>query len=328
MQYRWYQYHRTRQGYGGGATFSPTDNTDLYLRGFHAGYVETANKHEFILNGLADNVLSVDNATGDFTSSGVSPQYSDIATKEELGNDLIEVGGRTVFANNLKVDARASWTRGSDHWPYSINARFTDPTGVDLIYNNTNASRPIYQVLGGVDVLDPALYTKLSKGNGPSDNTDQEYAGVMNFSAPLGLVGDGGEVAFGGSVRERTRTQQYYAAGFAAGAVSLSDYVSGPDIIYYNGEYNIGPQPIYSKLLTIPQTPLTPDPTTYEDDNENVYAGYVQYRTSFGMLDVVGGVRSKPPTASIAPTTWTRTATSWRRTSPSTPTRTSFPISA
>lgn len=291
VQYRRYQYHRTRQGYGGGITFHPNSTTELYLRGFHAGYIETANKQEFVLNGLADNIASADNATGDFTSRGVSPFYSDINTKERLGNDLIEVGGSSLLADTVKMDARLSWTKGSDEFPYAVNARFVDPTNVDVIYNNTNPDRPTYKILGGVDLTDPALYTKLSKGNGPSRNSDREYAGVMNLSTPLDLVGSGGELKFGGSVRERTRQQQDYGADFAVSALSLKDYVSGPDILYYNGEYNIGPQPIYSKLLSIPQTPLTADPSTHEDDNENVYAGYVQYSTSFGKLDVVGGVR-------------------------------------
>jgi len=290
VQYRWYQYHRTRQGYGGGATFSPNNATEIYLRGFHAGYVETANKHEFVLNGLADNIVGVDNATGNFTSSGVTAYYSNIATKEELGNDLIEVGGKTTLGI-LKVDARASWTRGSDRFPYSINARFSDPNGVDVVYNNTNANRPTYQALGGVDLTNPALYTKLSKGNGPSENSDQEYAGVINFSAPVNLLGESGVVTFGASVRERTRNAQAFAAGFSVGTLSMSDFVSGPGIVYYNGGYNIGPQPIYSKLLTIPQTPLTADPSTFENDNENIFAGYAQYATTFGLLDVVGGVR-------------------------------------
>ena len=51
------------------------------------------------------------------------------------------------------------------------------------------------------------------------------------------------KLKFGGSVRERTRKQQDYGADFAVSTLSLSDYVSGPDIIFYNGEYNIGPQP-------------------------------------------------------------------------------------
>lgn len=291
VQYRWYQYHRTRQGYGGGLTYDFDNNSQIFVRGFHAGYVETANKHEFILNGLADNISSVDNATGNFTSNDVAAQYSNINTKEELGNDLIEAGGHTLLPGGIKLDARVSWTKGTDKFPYAVNARFSDPNGVNVIYNNTDSSRPTYEVLGGVDVTNPSLYTDLSKGNGPSQNSDEEYAGVLNLSVPVNLIGDDGELKFGGSVRERTRKQQDYGADFSVSTLSLSDYVSGPDVTYYNGQYNIGPQPNYGKLLTIPQTPLTADPSTYADDSENIYAGYVQYSTNFGKLSVIGGVR-------------------------------------
>jgi TonB-dependent receptor len=291
VQYRWYQYRRTRQGLGGGITFNPTDSTELFLRGFHAGYVETANKQEFVLKGLADNPpVLVDNA-GNFTSTGATAYYSDINTKEKLGNDLIELGGKTIVGQNVKIDARGSWTRGTDKFPYSINARFTNPNPVDVVYNNSDPTHPTYQALGGVNLTDPTLYTHLSSGNGPSENRDQEYAGVMNLSAPVGLFGSGGIVAFGASIRARTRNAQAYSADFAVDTLSLSDYVSGPDNIYYNGWYNIGPKPIYDKILSIPQTPLTADPSTYERDNENIYAGYVQYSSSFGALDVVGGLR-------------------------------------
>ncbi|HEV2561265.1 MAG TPA: TonB-dependent receptor [Rhizomicrobium sp.] len=289
VQYRWYEYHRTRQGFGGGITFSPDDDTNLYLRGFHAGYVEIGNKHEFVLNGLADDITSVNNASGDFSSSGVESYYSDINTKEILGNDLIELGGNTLIADTVKMDARVSWTEGHDRFPYSINARFKDPNAFDVVYNNLDANRPVYQT--ATDVTDPSLYTTLANGNGPSKNTDTEYAGVMNFLLPIDVAGDGGMFKFGGSVRERTRKADAFNAGFVPDTLSLSDYVSGPDVIYYKGEYDIGPQPIYSKLLTIPETPLVEDPTTFEDDNENVFAGYAQYSTSFGQLDVVGGVR-------------------------------------
>ncbi|MGA0602401.1 TonB-dependent receptor [Caulobacter sp. KR2-114] len=292
VQYRWYQYHRTRQGFGGGATYSVSDTTELYLRGFHAGYTETAHKQEFVLNHLADNIVAVNNATGAFTSNGVTPYYSDITTKEELGNDLIEVGGKTTVGV-FTVDARGSWTKGSDQFPYAINARFSDPTGINVVYNNADPNRPTYRALGGVDLTNPALYTALSKGNSPSKNSDQEYAGVVNFSAPIHLVGEGGVLAFGASVRERVRRAQAYAAGFTVDTLSLAGFVGGPDTLYYKGAYNIGPAPDYAKLLTIPQTPLVADPSTFENDNENVYAGYVQYSASFGALDVVGGVRAE-----------------------------------
>jgi len=291
VQYRWYQYHRSRQGYGGGFTYSPDENTNLYLRGFNSGYSERANKHEFVITGLADNIQSVNNSTGDFTSSGAKSRYSDINTKEDVGNALVEFGGNTLIADTVSADARLSWTEGHDRFPYSVNVRFSNPNPFDIIYNNSDASHPSYQALGGLNLVSPALYTVASGSNGPSKNTDTEYGGVVNFSMPLPLVGEGGVFKFGGGVRERSRRAQQFNADLNPADQNLADYVSGPDILYYNNRYNIGPQPIYSKLLTIPQSAVTADPTTFEHDNENVYAGYAQYATSFGQFDVVAGLR-------------------------------------
>ena len=291
LQNRWYQYSRLRQGYGGGFTFNPDANTSLYLRGFDSGYTERANKHERTIAGLADNILSVNNSTGDFTSSGATSHYNDINTRENVGNELVEFGGNTLIADLVSADARLSWTQGHDRFPYSVNARFSNPTPFDVVYNNTDATHPNYRALGGVNLADPANYTVLSGSNGPSKNTDTEYAGVANFSLPLPLIGEGGVFKFGGSVRERGRTAQQFAADLNPVDQNLVDYVSGPDIFYYNNRYNLGPQPNFPKLLTIPQSALTADPTTFEHDNENVYAGYAQYSTSFGQFDVVAGLR-------------------------------------
>lgn len=291
VQYRWYQYHRSRQGYGGGFTYRPDANTSLYLRGFDSGYSERANKHEFVISNLADAIQSVNNATGAFTSSGAMSHYADINTKEDVGNELVEFGGNTLIADTVSADARLSWTEGHDRFPYSVNARFTNPTPFDVTYNNTDATHPTYQALGGVNLADPANYTVASGSNGPSKNTDTEYGGVANVSLPLDLIGEGGVFKFGGSVRERSRRAQQFAADLNPVDQNLADYVSGPDIFFYNGRYDLGPQPIFSKLLTIPQSAIAADPTTFEHDNENVYAGYGQYSTSFGQFDVVAGLR-------------------------------------
>lgn len=291
LQNRWYQYHRTRQGYGGGITFSPDSVTQLYVRALHAGYVERANKHELIITNLADNIQSVNNTTGDFTSFGAGSHYSDINTKESLGNDVVEFGGNTLIANLVQMDARVSWADGHDHWPYSRNVRFTNPNTFNVTYNNTDANRPVYTALGGIDLANPGLYTVASGSDSPSGNRDTEYGGVLNFAAPLSLLGDGGVVKFGGSLRERSRSAQAYAADLNPADQNLADYVSGPDVTYYHNEYDIGPQPIYPKLLTIPEGPLSADPSTFEHDNENVYAGYGQYSTTMGPLDLIAGLR-------------------------------------
>ncbi|MBV9529240.1 TonB-dependent receptor plug domain-containing protein, partial [Sphingomonas sp.] len=126
LQPRWYEYQRTRQGLAGSLVFRPDDDSSFYIRGLHSGYVEYAHKHEFKINGLADDILTIDNATGDVTGDAVSPREEAISTRENLGNNLFEVGGNTLLGN-VKVSARGAYTRGYDHFPYSIGATWQTP---------------------------------------------------------------------------------------------------------------------------------------------------------------------------------------------------------
>ena len=286
VQYRRYQYHRVRQGYGAGFTFSPSSTANFYVRGFHAGYTEDANKHEFILDNLGHNIASID-SSGNYDATQAGAHYANINTREKLGNDLVEIGGNTLINDKVQLDARLSWTKGYDKWPYSINMKFYNPNPIDVIYNNSNAKLPTYQT-PGVDLTDPALYTTASGDNGPSRNTDVENAGVINAAFPLA---NQGVLKFGASARRSTRKGQQYAADLNPVSQNLADYVSGPDQTFYNDNYNIGPSPNYAMLLAVPQTPVTADPSTFEDDNENVSAGYIQYSGTFGKLNLIGGLR-------------------------------------
>ncbi len=290
LQFRRYQYHRMRQGVFAGITYDLSPTTQFYLRGFHAGYTEVAHKHEFVLSSLGHNIASID-SSGNYNDTQAKVHYADINTKETLGNDLAEIGGSTLLFDTVKVDARLSWTEGHDEFPYGINVHFNDPNPVNILYNNTQPNIQTYSALGGVNLADPTLYTTASGSNSPSQNADTEYAGVLNFSVPLPLFNDTGLLKFGGSVRERTRGAQRYAADLNPTDQNLADYVHGPNDVYYHGRYNLGPFPIYPKLLSIPQAPVVADPTTFEHDSENVFAGYAQYSVTFDNLDVTGGVR-------------------------------------
>jgi TonB-dependent receptor len=240
LQNRWYQYSRRREGYGGGITYDLTDDTGFYLRGFHDGYSEVAHKHELVLGNLGHNILSV-SADGTYDASQTSLRYADINTHENLGNDLVEFGGHTAFGA-LKVDARGSWTQGYDTWPYSIYSSFSAPNSVDVIYNNSNPDHPTYQLVGGGSLVNPALYTQASGSNSPSQSTDTEYAGAVNFSLPLEFAHNDGLFKFGGEIRERTRRAQQYTGGdLNFPSQNLSDYVSGPDVLYYHELVQSGP---------------------------------------------------------------------------------------
>jgi TonB-dependent receptor len=292
LQPRWYEYHRTRQGAAGSLAFRPDDNSSVFVRALHAGYVEYAHKHEFKINGLADDILTVDNGTGNVTGDAVSPREDAISTKERLGNNLFEVGGNTLLGN-IKVDARGSYTRGFDTFPYSESATWTTPGLVTLTYNNTaNYNVPTFRSADGTNLQDPAIYTKFrSSSNSPSHSADKEWAGVFNVAAPVGPNGSDGEIKFGGSIRSRNRIAHAYKASLINPGTSYASFAAGTENIFYNGAYDIGPRPDFSKILTIAQGPLSEDLAGFENDDEDVYAGYAQYSGTFGALSLVGGLR-------------------------------------
>ncbi len=113
--------------------------------------------------------------------------------------------------------------------------------------------------------------------------------GVVNFSVPLPIDDHDGDLKFGGSVRARIKRAIATEAGSAT-VGGLSNYIVG-DQIYYNNLYNIGPMANLAELAAVPESAQAPDPSTYEHDNENIYAEYIQYTTTIGKLGLLGGVR-------------------------------------
>jgi len=288
LQMRYYKYHRTRQGFGGGLTFDVSDDTTIFVRGIHAGYTELAFKHRLQLNGLGDSVTGIA-PNGTISVDTAAARIAVTDSKEEVANDLVEFGGHTMLGE-VSADLRGSWTRGSDHFPYSDSFTFKDTNDIALDYNNRDSSHPSFATTDGTDLTNSGNYTKFSGTNGPSSNSDQEWAGKGDFSLPLEFDGDEGVFKFGASVRERERKASASSADFTGGG-SYALFSHGPDRIYYNSAYNIGPSPDFGKLAALPQDPQVVDPTAFENDSENVYAGYGQYSATFGALSMTGGVR-------------------------------------
>ena len=110
---------------------------------------------------------------------------------------------------------------------------------------------------------------------------------MVNLAVPVAFGADG-EIKAGGSVRARKRKAYSYSSSFIDPGQGYQAFSGSGDEIFYGGAYNIGPQPFYSKIEALSQTPLTGG--LDENDNENVYAGYAQYSGGFGPIEVVGGL--------------------------------------
>ncbi|HLZ08724.1 MAG TPA: TonB-dependent receptor, partial [Chloroflexota bacterium] len=240
--------------------------------------------------GLGDDVTNIA-ADGTISVDTAAPRVNLTDSKETVANDLVEIGGHTLFGDDVRADFRGSWTRGSDHFPFADSLTFKDPNPVALFYNNSDPRFPTFQTTDGTDLTNPAIYTNFSASQGQSSNSDTEWAGKADVSFPLDLGTEDGLVKLGGSVRERTREATASSADFNAIAQSYAAFSTGVDQIYYNAHYNIGPKPLFKKLAALPTGPQIVDPTAFEDDNENVYAGFGEYSGTYGDLDVNGGVR-------------------------------------
>jgi TonB-dependent receptor len=288
LEFRWYEYHRTRQGLAGSYSWDIDANSSVYLRAFDAGYTEYAHKHRLEIDNTQD-VTAYANNTYTVSDAQFVQNYTD--SKEDVQNKLIEGGGHTSFGDIL-ADLKLSWTEGDDVTPWSYGFKFTDPNTHPLQYNVTsNPNYPTFQALDGTDPTNPANYTSIKLDDSSSKNQDQEVAAQLNFTDPLNFGDVEGSLKFGGSVRGRIRRVIGAGNSGVKPTGSLADFTQSGDQIYYDNHYNIGPMANLSELAAIPEDPLVVDPTTYEHDNENVYAGYAQYAGSVGRLSFLGGVR-------------------------------------
>jgi hypothetical protein len=293
LQLRWYKYHRIRQGIGGGFTIDMSDNTALFVRAFHSGYTEYGMKHRLELNNLGDDGTGnepIPSANGTFKVPDAQAQQIYTWSKEDVGNDLVEGGGHTEFAGGVLLDARLSWTRGTDRFPFNYGFTFTDPNNIPLVYNNRDAGHPFFAATDGTDLANGNNYPFDTGDNAPSNNSDDEAAGSTNLTVPLPIEGYDGELKFGASVRARIRRAIASDAVLLSNNSVLPDF-GGTDQTYYNQTYAIGPMANLEELAALPIGRQIVDPSTYEHDRENVYAGYVQYGASFGALDALAGPR-------------------------------------
>jgi TonB-dependent receptor len=307
LQFRRYEYHRQRYGVAANFDAKASESTSLYLRLLWSGYLETANKHFLVLNNLDSDagctplpscIQDPNNANGFIASNATLEQDTSDST-ERIQNGLAVLGGSSVFSN-FKLDYRASFALGTDRVSTSFGSSWTDPNPVPIAYDNNSDPRfPNFHTLDGTNPADPANYTLNNIGLGQSYAHDGETGGALDVTIPMGSGDHTGEWKVGLSLRDRHKTNESTSPVFTPnGTISLAPNTYGPDQIYYNNLYNIGPaislvsvrNLVNGNLGTITDDAAA-DASGNTDDRENVYAGYGQYTAKFGAVGVLAGVR-------------------------------------
>jgi TonB-dependent receptor len=310
LQFRRYEYARDRYGAAANFDAKPVDSTSLYLRLLYSGYLERANKHYLVLNGLDSNAgctpspgcLQAPNDPNGFQAmvpaGGNALEQDSTDSLERIQNSLGMIGGSTDFPT-FKLDYRVSYALGTDLVSSSAGSQWYDNNPVTIYYdNNTNPNYPSFST-PGVNPANPANYTLNNISLGSSYAHDGETAAVLDATAPLSTGDNTGQLKFGLSLRDRHKTNDSYNPVFTpTGTILLSSYTYGPDQIYYGNRYNIGPALNFPALRALTESGLgtiaddpAADASTDTDNRENVYAGYGQFTARYGKWGVLAGLR-------------------------------------
>ncbi len=307
---RRYNYNRRRFGFGGELTYNPTPQSHYYIRADDAGYTERVNRQ--ILN---YSNLGAD-ANGD-TLTGINNIYSapqaaaalSLRDEQETAiNFVTAIGGHNDLGKVI-LDYQGSYTSATYHRDYDFNSGF-DTSAPAFTVN--------YNTAGGIDGLpsltpigfnpgDPTQYTLTSFRNTTEGAHDAEYAGRIDVTVPIRLLGTDESIKVGGKLRLRDKRDTTNNTNYGTPATPLTQVLGGgPYNNFYNNTYAIGYSPDYLKIRALFQGnpslfPITNvngrrgtaarDARNFFNDTENVYAGYFEYRGTFGKLGVLAGLR-------------------------------------
>jgi TonB-dependent receptor len=322
-EFRRYNYFRRRFAYTGEFDFDPNEDHHYYARASLAGYTEFVNRQRLVYgnmefdasgNPLVDGGPAcaagdpgpcsyVDAAhAGGFLAPDTQTQATLRDQKETHRNYLFAVGGDDKFAGGYQLDYQVAYTKATYAKPFDLNWTFNNPNAFNVAYNNTaNSNFPMFNVLGGGNVLDPTQYALSSLSNSQEHDEDHEWSGAANLTVPVRFASDSDFLKFGVKARYREKTVTTTNQSYSIDATkTLADFAGGGPFTYYDGLYPIGFAPSGDALKkfveTTPGVLVGGEQTSRDlsgdyDDNENVLAGYGEANLTFGALSVLAGVR-------------------------------------
>ncbi len=293
VDFRRYSYNRRRFGFGGELAYDPNPQTHYYVRATNAGYTESVKRQILQLNDLGDPVTADPGNPNGFIASDASSRVASRDEQETHLNFVAAAGGRNDLGS-VVIDYQGSYTSSTYHRDYDYNSRFQYQGALSVAYDNiTNPDFPTFNV-GSFNPNNTGLFTLTRLTNATERAHDREWAGQLNVTIPVTLLGSDESLKFGGKLRLRDKIDAPANAtyGLPSPAPTLAQLQGdGPYNDFY-GRYAIGYRPDLAGIRALTNGGATsPNPGGFFNDTENVYAGYAQYQGRFGKLGVLAGLR-------------------------------------
>jgi TonB-dependent receptor len=297
IDYRDYRYQRSRYGFAGGLDWQVDPNTGLYLKGFFAQFQNYGDRWVTSANGGTFLTPTRTDSDGNFEAS----------VQDRRPNDQtysIALGGKTDLRTVL-LDYVVSYSHARQNRIDQRQAKFDGPPAAFEI-DGTDGEFPVFTPIGGVNQLDPSLYT-LSNYTISDERTKAHDAAIAaNAAFPYQLGSYPGWIKVGGKYRDEhkdvfTNDKEFNPTGDVTYLMSQGiDSFKDPN--YYFGRYPQGPNASLAAVTDF----FNANPGAFEEDTnsehldndpnnftarERVSAGYVMNTTSLGPVDLRFGVR-------------------------------------
>lgn len=292
LELRRYQYHRRRYGYSGEFDLTPNDEQRLYVRASVAGYNEHVYRNRLELDGLGDPLNADPANPNGFVATDASTAKTLRDEDESHRNTVVQLGGDHRFGE-VRFDWFAAYSRATYDKHYDYNSNFDGPTGLTIAYDNTtDPNFPRYSVTNGASITDSANYALAGISNQTEHDRDREWSGSANLSSPLHLLADD-ELEIGGKLRFRHKIAQIDSFSVDGSGQSLAMLQQGGPFDFYDHHYDIGYGLDGGALRAIYAAagPASDGAPPLFDDDEDVQAGFIQYKGTIGKLGILAGVR-------------------------------------
>jgi TonB-dependent receptor len=306
MDLRLYNYDRTRYGFGGEADYKIGDMSSVYLRGLYSKFKDYGEQWAYTpgINVFVSGPTDTNNTcgittTGDAQGCGASG-LQDVNRRPGQTIFSVQSGARhamrtTLIAYEVAL-SQAHYTGGFPRMGF--DGPGASDNSVAFGVDTKNPSTPKFQVLNGVNLYDPALY---SLGFGFTENNsifERDVVGDISLNKQYSVGSHYSSFEVGVKGWDAQKTQRYDREFYnAAGGQPMTQFLSDfKDNRYYMGVYTYGPVPRFSEVLAAVQSGGTSPDLQNNLQNafnigERIWAGYAMNTISLGKLRLQAGIR-------------------------------------